>query len=172
MTVGWAASQNGVGNNGAQDLLCSYSSNGGARWTTVTIAHSDNTTRATIDGMNVLGYNAYDIARSGDIIYLLASISADNGSSLAVLYPSYLMLFTSTDNGATWKTPMRVNSPATDKQYYSTTYQDAHYSPKLAASGAPYTWFSIMSTIPFRGTAILYGCEHRGTREKRWIPPF
>ncbi|MGB7567103.1 MAG: LamG-like jellyroll fold domain-containing protein [Chitinivibrionales bacterium] len=135
VTVGWAASQNGVGNNGAQDLLCAYSSNGGATWATVSIAHSDNTTRARIDSMNVLGYYVYDMARSGDIVYLLASISADNGSSLAVLYPSYLMLFTSTDNGATWKIPIRVNSPATDKQYYSTTYQDAHYSSKLAASG-------------------------------------
>jgi hypothetical protein len=134
-TVGWAASQNGVGNNGAQDLLCAYSSNGGATWANVTIAHSDNTTHARIDSMNVLGYYVYDIARSGDIIYLLASVTADNGNSLAVLLPSYLMLFTSTDNGATWKTPVRVNSPATDKQYYSTTYQDAHYSPKLAASG-------------------------------------
>jgi len=163
VTVGWAASQNGVGNNGAQDLLCSYSSNGGVTWTTATIAHSDNTTRATIDGMNVLGYSAYDIARSGDIIYLLASISADNGSSLAVLYPCYLMLFTSTDNGATWKTPARVNSPATDSHYYSTTYQDAHYSPKLAASGG--TVHVIFNNVDDPSSGYGYSLRMRTSRD-------
>jgi len=120
-------------NNGAHAIACKYSSDGGVTFNTTTVAYSDVNNPGTVDGMGIRGFGVADAARSGDNVYLLATVSVDNGTYSP---PSYYYIHASNDGGKTFKSPaLRVSVVSANGRHYTTGAQDQDYSPNLAASG-------------------------------------
>jgi hypothetical protein len=103
------------------DLICSYSTDGGATFHHTTIAAISDKYSAGVA----------DIVRSGNYLYILAWTTDLNSWGTA----SRLLLYASWDGGATFKPPVRVTVPASDGNPYALKIQSANYSPNLFAEG-------------------------------------
>ncbi|MHC1728890.1 MAG: hypothetical protein AB9866_23290 [Syntrophobacteraceae bacterium] len=99
----WAYS-NGDGSK-TKDIFCKYSTDGGTTLKTTQMAHSA--------GDAIVGYTVYDAVRSLDYVYVLTS-TMDNVSD----YQQHLYLWASTNGGATFKDPVKVNVKAVNNGYY------------------------------------------------------
>ena len=123
VTVAFAANDG----NGAQpkDVLCAFSNDGGATFSTTTIAHSD------LGHSPIWQFGVGDMVRSGSNIYILYTILDQN----IYTTPGHLYLASSNDGGQSFNPSLRVNVKSSDDQYYLNSLQDAHYSPNLAAVG-------------------------------------
>jgi hypothetical protein len=122
VAVGWALN----GDENPHGLYCSHSSDGGATFSTTTVAYNDN--YGSPGG--IFRHNIVDAARSGNNVYLLTTMGDWNYCDST----SRLYLWPSVDGGATFKSPHIVNVKASNEHYYLTKIQD-NYSPNLAVSG-------------------------------------
>lgn len=133
--------------NGAapKDIICDYSTDGGATFNRTVMAHSEGTT--------IFSYNVQDAVRSGDFVYVLTSTMDENWFSTQ----QHLYLWASTNGGATFKAPVKVNVQATNGGYYLSSLQDVDYSPNLAVSGEEVNvvWVNVDNPGGFDGWMAL-----------------
>jgi len=123
VTVGYTL--NGNDSPQPRGLYSAHSSDGGATFSTTTVVYNDAN-----HNPGIYNHSIVDAVRTGNNVYFLTVIQDQNWFSTQ----SHLYLWASTDGGATFKPPQKVNVKAVDDGYYTTTIQ-AVYSPNLAASG-------------------------------------
>ena len=123
VAVGWTL--NGDDGPSPRVLYSSHSSDGGATFSTTTVVLNDAS-----HNPGIYRHTIVDAIRTGNNVYFLTEIQDINYTGTQV----HLYLWASTDGGATFKPPQKVNVKASNDGYYATTIQ-AVYSPNLAASG-------------------------------------
>ncbi len=133
VALAWGRNDGNAGN--PKDIFWSYSTDGGATLQTTQMAHSEGTAIYT--------YTVHDAVRSGGFVYVLTS-TMDQNSGLSS--QQHLYLWASTNGGATFKPPVKVNVKAVNDGYY--LVGQARYSPKLAASGKEVNvvWLNVDNT--------------------------
>ena len=124
VAVGWTL--NGNDSPHPRSLYNSRSSDGGATFSTTTVVLNDDS-----HNPGIFDHSIVDAMRSGSNVYFLTVIQDQNDSGSQ----SHLLLWASTDGGATFKAPQKVNVKASNNNFYARRIQDADYSPNLAASG-------------------------------------
>jgi hypothetical protein len=104
------------------NVICSISDDNGLSFTQKQVSHSTEHYRSY----------ARDLAMTGDNIYVLFERQDVNYFTTQ----KHLFIAGSSDGGASFLTPQKVNEKAVNDGYYATRIQDNHYSPNIAASGS------------------------------------